>query len=39
MKEVSEFLKKCGTFYIATIDGDKPTHDYTYPIYNNTEIL
>ena len=24
MKEVYEFLKKCGTFYIATIDGDKP---------------
>lgn len=24
MKEVYEFLKECGTFYIATIDGDKP---------------
>ena len=24
MKETYEFLKKCGTFYIATIDGDKP---------------
>ena len=24
MKEVYEFLKKCGVFYIATIDGDKP---------------
>ncbi len=24
MKEVYDFLKKCGTFYIATIDGDKP---------------
>ncbi|MBP3255850.1 MAG: pyridoxamine 5'-phosphate oxidase family protein [Clostridia bacterium] len=24
MEEVYEFLKKCGTFYIATIDGDKP---------------
>ena len=24
MDEVYEFLKKCGTFYIATIDGDKP---------------
>lgn len=24
MKEVYEFLKKVGTFYIATIDGDKP---------------
>ena len=24
MKETYEFLKKCGVFYIATIDGDKP---------------
>lgn len=24
MKEVFDFLKKCGTYYIATIDGDKP---------------
>ena len=24
MNEVCEFLKKCGTFYIATEDGDKP---------------
>ena len=24
MKEVYEFLKKCGVFYIATVDGDKP---------------
>ena len=24
MEEVYEFLKKCGTFYIATVDGDKP---------------
>ena len=24
MEEVYEFLKKCGTFYIATIDGNKP---------------
>ncbi len=24
MNEVYEFLKKSGTFYIATIDGDKP---------------
>ena len=24
MKEVYEFLKECGTFYIATIDGDQP---------------
>ena len=24
MKEVYEFLKKCGTYYIATIDGDQP---------------
>ena len=24
MEEVFDFLKKCGTFYIATEDGDKP---------------
>ena len=24
MEEVFEFLKECGTFYLATIDGDKP---------------
>ena len=24
MEEVFEFLKKSGTFYIATVDGDKP---------------
>ena len=24
MNEVYEFLKKCGTFYIATTDGDQP---------------
>lgn len=24
MKETYEFLKKCGVFYIATIDGDRP---------------
>ena len=24
MEEVYEFLKKCGTFYIATMDGDQP---------------
>ena len=24
MEEVFEFLKKCGTFYIATEEGDKP---------------
>lgn len=24
MKEVYEFLKKCGTYYLATIEGDKP---------------
>ena len=24
MKEVYDFLKKCGVFYIATIDGDQP---------------
>ena len=24
MQETYEFLKKCGVFYLATIDGDKP---------------
>lgn len=24
MEEVFQFLKKCGVFYIATEDGDKP---------------
>ncbi len=24
MKEVYDFLKKCGVFYLGTIDGDKP---------------
>lgn len=24
MKEAYEFLKKCGVFFIATVDGDKP---------------
>ena len=24
MEEVYEFLKKCGTFYIATVEGDQP---------------
>jgi len=24
MKEVYEFLQKCGTFYLATMDGDQP---------------
>lgn len=24
MKEVQEFLKKCGVYYLATIDNDKP---------------
>ena len=24
MKEVQEFLKNCGVYYLATIDGDKP---------------
>ena len=24
MKEVCEFLKKCGTYYLATVDGDAP---------------
>ena len=24
MKEVQEFLKDCGVYYLATVDGDKP---------------
>ena len=24
MKEVYDFLKKCGAYYIATVDGDQP---------------
>jgi uncharacterized pyridoxamine 5'-phosphate oxidase family protein len=24
MQEVYEFLKKCGTYYLATLDGDQP---------------
>jgi uncharacterized pyridoxamine 5'-phosphate oxidase family protein len=24
MKEVYEFLKKCGAYYLATVDGDQP---------------
>lgn len=24
MKEVYEFLKTCGTYYLATVDGDRP---------------
>ena len=24
MKEVYNFLKKCGTYYLATVEGDKP---------------
>ena len=24
MKEAYDFLKECGTFYLATVDGDKP---------------
>jgi uncharacterized pyridoxamine 5'-phosphate oxidase family protein len=24
MEEVYEFLKKCGTYYVATMDGDQP---------------
>ena len=24
MKEVYEFLKKCNTYYLATMDGDQP---------------
>jgi uncharacterized pyridoxamine 5'-phosphate oxidase family protein len=24
MQEVNDFLKKCGTYYLATVDGDQP---------------
>ena len=24
MEEVYEFLKKCGTYYLATVEGDQP---------------
>lgn len=24
MKKTADFLRKCGTFYLATVDGDKP---------------
>lgn len=24
MKEVYEFLKKCGVYYLATVEGDQP---------------
>ena len=24
MNEIYEFLKKCGTYYLATVDGDRP---------------
>ncbi|MCD8067742.1 MAG: pyridoxamine 5'-phosphate oxidase family protein [Lachnospiraceae bacterium] len=24
MQEVLEFLKKCGTYYLATVEGDQP---------------
>ena len=24
MNEVYEFLKKCGTYYLATVEGDQP---------------
>ena len=24
MKEVYDFLKKCGTYYLATVEGDQP---------------
>ena len=24
MREVYEFLKKCGTYYLATVEGDQP---------------
>jgi uncharacterized pyridoxamine 5'-phosphate oxidase family protein len=27
MQEVYEFLKKCGTYYLATIDDDQPRVD------------
>ena len=40
MKEVLEFLKKCGVFYIATADGDQPrvrpfgaVHEFEGKIY------
>ena len=37
MKEVQEFLKECGVYYLATIDGDKPrVRPFgTAEIYNN----
>lgn len=37
MQEVYEFLKKCGTYYIATMDGDQPrVRPFgTIDIYNN----
>ena len=24
MKKVYDFIKKCGTYYLATVDGDQP---------------
>jgi len=27
MQEVYEFLKKCGTYYLATVEGDQPGLD------------
>ncbi len=43
MKEVLEFLRKCGVFYIATVDGDQPrvrpfgaVHEFEGKIYLNT---
>ena len=37
MKEVQEFLKECGVYYLATVDGDKPkVRPFgTAEIYNN----
>lgn len=36
MQEVYEFLKKCGVYYLATLDGDQPrVRPFgTYDIYN-----
>lgn len=43
MQEVYEFLKKCGTYFIATIDGDRPrvrpfgtAHIYDNKLYIQT---
>ena len=47
MKEAVEFLKKCGVFYLATVEGDQPRvrpfgalnvfEDKLYIITNNTK--